>query len=34
VLDRDGMNPEQIGKVTNNERVVEIKYQNKRMILN
>jgi phosphoribosylformylglycinamidine cyclo-ligase len=34
VLDRDGMNPEQIGKVTNNERVVEIKYKNKRMILN
>jgi phosphoribosylformylglycinamidine cyclo-ligase len=32
-LGQDSVNPERIGKVTNKERVVEIEYQNKRMIL-
>jgi phosphoribosylformylglycinamidine cyclo-ligase len=33
VLEQSKMNPERIGKVTNKERVVEIEYQNKHMVL-
>ncbi len=32
-LEQDSVNPEQIGKVTAKEKVVEIDYQNKHMIL-
>jgi phosphoribosylformylglycinamidine cyclo-ligase len=32
-LERDSINPERIGKVTDKERIVEIEYQNKHMIL-
>jgi len=32
-LEKDDINPELIGKVTNKERVVEIEHQNKRMVL-
>ena len=32
-LEQDSVNPEQIGIVTNKERVVEIEHQNKRMVL-
>jgi phosphoribosylaminoimidazole (AIR) synthetase len=32
-LEQDRINPQRIGKVTDKERVVEIEYQNKHMIL-
>ena len=32
-LEQDSVNPERIGKVTNKEKVVEINYQNKHMVL-
>jgi phosphoribosylformylglycinamidine cyclo-ligase len=33
LLERTNINPELIGKVTNKERVVEIRYKNRRMVL-
>ncbi len=32
-LEQDSVNPERIGKVTNKERIVEIEYQNKHLVL-